>query len=252
MIKRIIKNFLNKKGWINKNELSDSKFKFSQLHILLFCLHKEITTIIQIGANDGVWNDPINKFIETHDKKIIYLGFEPQINPFEKLKQNYSSFENFYFINECVGKECDFSFYILNQKFIDYCKKNNINTSYGINSLVKENLRKRIIKYHSNPDDYIDNYTVKVRPLKNAIETHYLENLNKFINLDLLQIDTEGYDDEVIYNSSIDFFKPKYINFESKNLTEIQLKNLINFLKKKNYRTIKWKTSDTLAVRLTQ
>ena len=40
-----------------------------------------------------------------------------------------------------------------------------------------------------------------------------------FKNLDLLQIDAEGYDDEVIYNSSIDIFKPK---FNVKEIIDIQ------------------------------
>jgi hypothetical protein len=84
--------------------------------------------------------------------------------------------------------------------------------------------------------------------LKKSIETNSKDVLEQFRDIDLLQIDAEGYDDQVIYNSSIDFFQPKYINFESKNLDKDNLENLIKYLKEKSYECIKWKTSDHLAV----
>ena len=70
-----------------------------------------------------------------------------------------------------------------------------------------------------------------------------------FGNYDLLQIDAEGYDDVIIYNSGIDDFNFKIINYECKNLSEERLSELHKFLKSRNYYIIRWKKSDELALK---
>ena len=249
MIKNLIKKIFKKFGYVSKFSLPNQKNKFDSLYVLLFALQKKNYKIIQIGANDGVTgDDPINSFIMDHHNSISYIGFEPQSIPFGKLKKNYRGINNFYFIKECIGEEGKNKFYYWNEKYHELCKKNNWEFSDGINSLLEENLSRRLLKNNLNPIDYIDNYEVDVLPLKKSIEKNIQGLSEDFRNIDLLQIDAEGYDDKVIYNSSLDFFKPKYINFEYKNLSKTNLENLIKFLKQNSYECIKWKTSDCLAV----
>lgn len=248
MLKNLIIKILEKNNYVNKYSLASSRFNYDPLYLILFSLQKKNYKIIQIGANDGVGGDPINNFIKDYNNKIFYLGFEPQKIPFNELKKNYQAYKNFYFIKQCVGKESKVNFYYLNNKYESLCKKNGLQFSNGLNSLIKENLSKRLLKNNLNPDDYIDSYEVEVLPLKKSIENNCKDALEHFKDIDLLQIDAEGYDDQVIYNSSIDFFKPKFINFESKNLDKDNLKNLIKYLKENSYECIKWKTSDHLAV----
>ena len=248
MIKKFIIEALKKKGYVNKWLQPNSNFNYDALYLLLFALQKKNYKIIQIGANDGIRKDPINAFIKDYNKSISYLGFEPQEIPFSQLKKNYQNFNNFYFIKQCVGEESKSNFYYVNKKYQDLCKKNNWYFNNGANSLIKENLSRRLIRYNLNPDDYIESYEVEVLPLKKSIEMNFQNILEYFRNIDLLLIDAEGYDDKVIYNSSIDFFRPKYINFEYKNLSETNLENLIKFLKQNSYECIKWKNNDCLAV----
>ena len=73
MIKNLIKNFLKKKGYINKWSLPNSKNKFDSLYVLLFALQKKNYKIIQIGANDGVSGDPVNHFIMDYHNSISYI-----------------------------------------------------------------------------------------------------------------------------------------------------------------------------------
>lgn len=249
MIINLLKKTLKNKGYVNKYSLSNSKILFDPLYLLLFVLQKKNYKIIQVGSNIvRIDDDPIYAFIEDYNDKITYLGFEPQEKPFNELKKIYQKYDNFYLIKQCVGKEGKSKFYYLNKEFENFCKKNNLSFSNGVNSLVKENLSKRLIKQNLNPDDYIESYETEVLPLKKSIEINHKDILDDFRNIDLLQIDAEGYDDQVIYESSIDFFKPKYINFESKNLEKNKLKNLVKYLKKHSYECIKWKNSDHLAV----
>ena len=121
------------------------------------------------------------------------------------------------------------------------------NFSDGTHSLVKENLIKRLKKFNLDPDIYINKYDVQVNPLTNIFQKYKL-NMSEFKNLDLLQIDAEGYDDEVIYNSSIDFLKPKFINFEYKNLTKLKFENLIKYLEQNSYDCLRYRSNDCLAV----
>ena len=71
-----------------------------------------------------------------------------------------------------------------------------------------------------------------------------------FYEVDFLQIDAEGYDDEIIYNSGLKNFNYKYINYEFKNLPEIKLNKLHDFLKNNSYKVLRWNKSDEIAYKI--
>jgi len=242
-IKSFIRNNLNKIGFFRLWQINTLNYEV--LYILLFALQNKNIKIIQIGANDG--NDLLNRFNNDYRKKILYLGIEPQDIPFNKLKTTYENFDNFKFIQECVGKKGFFNFYYLNKNYEEYCRKNNLPFSNGGNSLIKENLSKRLIRINLEPDIYISKYEIQVNPLYDILKKNNLD-CEQYKNIDLLQIDAEGYDDEVIYNSNLDFFRPKYINFEYHNLNKTKLENLVKFLNHKSYECLIYEQSDCLAV----
>ena len=245
MIKNKIKNhfskYLKKRGYalINLSNTFTTRKEF--IYILLFAQRKKNIKIIQVGANDG--KDLLNEFNNDYRENINYIGIEPQQKPFNKLKETYKNFNNFFLVQECVGIEGKSSFYYFNEK----CKNININFSDGTHSLVEENITKRLKKFNLDPAIYMGKYDIQVNPLVKIFQKYNL-NLSEFKNLDLLQIDAEGYDDEVIYNSSIDFFKPKFINFEYKNLTKLKFENLIKYLEKNFYECLTYRSNDCLAV----
>ena len=240
-LKKNISKFLKKRGYalINLSNTFTTRKEF--IYILLFTQLKKNIKIIQIGANDG--KDLLNQFNNDYSDNINYVGIEPQQEPFNKLKETYKNFNNFILLQECVGIEGKSSFYYFNEKY----KNMRDNFSDGTHSLVKENLIKRLKKFNLDPDIYINKYDVQVNPLTNIFQKYKL-NMSEFKNLDLLQIDAEGYDDEVIYNSSIDFLKPKFINFEYKNLTKLKFENLIKYLERNFYECLTYRSNDCLAV----
>ena len=252
MIKKLISNILRKKGYnfvnINKVKVSSFKDRYDSMYILLFALQKKNYKIIQVGANNGVTGDPVNHFVLDFNKSISYLGFEPQEEPYNELTNNYNNYNNFYLIKQCIGEEKKSNFYCVNQKYQNLCIKNGWKVTTGVNSLIKENLLKRLNENNLNAKEYIESYEVQVLPLKKSIEMNYPNILRNFRNIDLLQVDAEGYDDQVIYNSSIEFFKPKYINFEYKNLSKTNLENLLKYLKQNSYECLRWRYNDYLAV----
>ena len=242
-IKSLIKKILSKYGF-NRGKINIVKYEI--MYLLLFGLQSNNTKIIQIGANDG--NDLLNKFNNDFKDKISYIGIEPQRTPFEEIKKTYQGFKNFSLIQGCVGKKGKFEFYYLNSNYKEYCKKKNLKFNDGTSSLVKENLSRRLIKNNLNPEKYISKFNLNVFPLEELLKNNNIE-LDNFKDIDLLQIDAEGYDDEVIYNSNIDFFKPKYINFEYKNLTKEKLESLIKFLNENSYECLIYQHNDCLAAR---
>ena len=62
-----------------------------------------------------------------------------------------------------------------------------------------------------------------------------LEKLNVQSKIDVLQVDAEGFDDQVIYSSNIEFSKPLIIYFELTKMTAEANKRLLAFLTKNRY-----------------
>ena len=86
--------------------------------------------------------------------------------------------------------------------------------------------------------------------IKSIIQKEIGSKIYSFSNrIDLITIDAEGYDDQVIYNCNIDFFKPSLINFEDKNISWSRIKKLHIYLNNKNYRLFKWSRTDTIAIK---
>ena len=112
---------LKKRGYalINLSNTFTTRKEF--IYILLFAQRKKNIKIIQVGANDG--KDLLNEFNNDYRENINYIGIEPQQKPFNKLKETYKNFNNFFLVQECVGIEGKSSFYYFNEK----CKNININ-----------------------------------------------------------------------------------------------------------------------------
>jgi len=244
-IKIIVKNYLKKRGYIKCSEFH----KFSLLNLIL--LHtlaiKGTANIIQIGSNDGKNNDPLFDFLMQYGNKTRAILFEPQIQAFEKLKQNYKDFAHFKFINKAIGTPGVSPFFMVNQAFQDiFLKKTGREFGTRLNSFVKDHVIKRIKTIGlQNAEQYIDIQNIECVSLYS--ELNKMDELKK--EFDLLQIDCESYDDEVIYNSSIEKINPLVINFEHKNLTPLKIEQLHAFLNLHGYAMTQWSKSDTIAIK---
>ena len=93
-IKKYFSKYLKKRGYafINLSNTFTARKEF--IYILLFAQWKKNIKIIQVGANDG--KDLLNEFNNDYRENINYLGIEPQQNPFNKLKETYKNFNNFF------------------------------------------------------------------------------------------------------------------------------------------------------------
>ncbi|WP_338733327.1 FkbM family methyltransferase [Mangrovimonas cancribranchiae] len=175
---------------------------------------------IQVGANDGVSFDFLYHFVIKRNCSGVVI--EPIAEYFEELLENYKDYENIIKVRTAVHNHLKSVqiYKIDNETFHLYPK-----WVKGIASFQKSNLTKfEIIK-----PEHIIKETVLAAPLMKIID------LDMFQKVDYFQVDTEGYDFEII--NMIDFTKinPKIIKAEYVNLNEEDKISMEKFLKLQGY-----------------
>jgi hypothetical protein len=244
-----------------KTILRNDKFIITPYEAICFnllCVSKKLY-FVQVGAGLGNEKDidPLRRFFIDNNKEIKAILFEPQINSFSKLKDSFKDFKNFEIYNVAIGnleKSELRTFYMYNEKFRELLRRKGKSFSSGTHSFVKDNLLKRIkrnISSEKNCDDYICTELLEMCNLRYFIENQKItlpQSTNDYKLI--LQVDAEGMDDEVIYGSSINYYKFDIINYENKNLSINRRINLEQFLKDSGYKVIKWAWNDNVAIKL--
>ena len=197
---------------------------------IIFFLQKKITHInilLDIGAHKG---ESVNFFINNFSVNSIY-SFEPSLNNYNKLKKNIINYNkkfkkiNFKIYNYGFGeKKNDL---ILNQtaeSSSSTFNKININSKY---------YNKKLFYLKSNKGPFSAETLSKLDTLDNFFKE------NKISSVDLIKIDTEGYEYFVLKGLVENFYKVKFIIFEHhydnmlvKNYTFLNINEL---LKKNNF-----------------
>ena len=199
--------------------------------------------IVQIGANDGKLGDPVYRQNLRHGKKLLLI--EPQKNFREALLKNYSTFKGELHIEHVAigNQEENLEFHILKQDYWEEYEKKFGQPPNGLFSLIKSQVAKRValrlgINY-SDIDKYMTTLKVDIVPLQKLLKKYNFE------DIDVLQIDAEGYDFQII--NSLEDIKPKIINFESFKLTPEEWVGFTSFCEDKGYGFIQG-IQDTLAI----
>lgn len=228
LFKRLIPIFL-KKFFLKKEKNSIDNF------LTKYFQSKEKKYIIQVGANDGIQNDPIRKFLKTSNKYKAIL-IEPIPYYFNKLKLLYKKRKDIKIINVAVGaRNKKKKLYFIPPKVADQMNGDGPfnNWAHGQGSFNLETviywIKKNIFrgkKYREKIPYFIssiDSINVKIIQTKKILS---LPNKNL-----LLILDVQGYELEVL--KGIDWkYAPKYIMLEDDRLNS---NKLIAFMTKKNF-----------------
>ncbi len=201
-------------------------FKFNTL-IKTLSLYNNISTFVQVGAHDGEMHDPIRKFILANNWSGLLI--EPQKDMLEKCKKSYKNKENLIFINCAVHPY---------KKNIELFKVNNAKdySHTGWASIMPD----RFVDTKYENDYSIVN--VKAKNLMDIIKE------NNFNSIDILQIDTEGFDGEVIKMFDFSNYTPLLIQYEHVLLSMSDHKTINNQLDLLGYYSI-IKKNDTILVK---
>lgn len=207
-------------------------------------------TIAVVGANDGKINDPVYGFAQRHAERTEMVLIEPQADLLAPLKHHYQHHPHTDIIHGAVGPEGSLTLYTVDSKAWPHTQPfyakawPNYRAPSGIASTEKDRVLAWMGRYLNTPAEHLVATEIEARPLSD-----WLAQVQRPARIDVLQVDTEGVDDQVIYEADLATTQPVVIYFESKNLSPAKLDALHTHLKHNGYR---WRTilGNTLAERI--
>jgi FkbM family methyltransferase len=178
-------------------------------------------TFIQIGANDGIKNDPIFSFVNRYHWKGILV--EPLPKLFDKLIENYKSEFNLIFENVGISDlDGEMEFYYLPSEY------NVPDWLQQIGTFDREAIEFNL----SDFPELI--YKIDIKKIPTITLAKLIER-NRISKLDLLIIDAEGFEYRILKQIDNLEIKPSYILFEWGCMKASIQDALFNFLRKQYY-----------------
>ena len=231
---RLLKEFRNVL-WIPKKSIDLEK---------LFTKYKgEKFFFIQVGANDGMTGDNLRVFIEKYNWLGIFV--EPVPYVFKRLKKNYNDFSNLMFENSAISNETGFA------KFFSIAEKdlanNNLFENFSnyrldqLSSFDKDTLMKHSYM-HPDFEKLIKEINIPTLTLSDLIKKY---NVKK---IDLLQLDTEGFDFEILKSIDFESVSPAILIFEHQHMRLCDYKAILKKIKKGGYTSYKYNW-DTVSIK---
>ena len=171
-------------------------------------------TFLQIGAFDGLTNDPILPLVRAYGLRGIVV--EPQTGAWEALRARYADYPQVLVVNAAVA---------------DANGTRDFYTAAGGSIEQASFYRSHLLK-HKVPADQIVSQKVRCVTIASLLEEHRLDGLG------LLQVDAEGYDYEIIRTIDFERIKPSIIRFEHAHLTDRECNECVELLASHGYRFI--------------
>ena len=232
--------------------LDDGHASPYEISLLSLLSNLDKMNIVVVGANDGMVGDPIYNFVRMYPHRSRLLLVEPQTELIPFLKKNYSFHPDYHVYNGAIGPDDELKLYSVNKSAWKYVAQKRQKdwpehrASTGRTSPDREILKrwlKRIVDKHVDVDEMITENVVPCKKLDDV-----LKEVDFSRGVDVLQIDTEGFDDQIIYNAEIDNLNPSVILFEISLLDNSKLERVKSYLEEKGY-FISILGTDALAIR---
>jgi FkbM family methyltransferase len=161
---------------------------------------------LQIGAHDGKTDDPLHGLIRKHHWNGVLI--EPVAYLFNRLVRNYSGVSGLAFENKALADSDGRRMFYHIRQSEDLCP-----VWYDqLGSFYKE-----VILRHSgglpNIEDYIEAELVECICFRTLVESYSIS------RIDLILIDTEGYDLQILKQIDFSRFAPRLVIYEEKHLS---------------------------------
>ncbi|HEX4872521.1 MAG TPA: FkbM family methyltransferase [Nevskiaceae bacterium] len=195
---------------------------------------------VQIGANDGAMNDPLKRQIIARGWRGILVEPVPEI--FERLRANHPGREGLIFENLAIAEQAGSApFYSLRPE-ADPVAAGLPPWYAGLGSF-----RREVILSHRDqiPD-------IEARLVRREVPCLRFDALcarHGIEHFDLLQIDTEGYDEQVLRQVDLARYRPRLVIYEHHHLSAADRRAAENRLAAAGYQCLRVHL-DTLALRL--
>ena len=226
------RNYVRRQGFVISKPAPDSDYNPGFIHILSkYFLEMNDFFFVQIGGNDGVSFDDLYGFVTNYPSRGVIL--EPVEDYFEDLKHNYREYPNITPVNAGLHPSLkEATIYRVDPAF----EESLAGWTKGIASLDPNHHKKS----RTSSDVMIEE---RVR----CISWDELISEYGIAKIDLLQIDTEGFDFEVLKMVDWAKFRPKIIRYEHESLSDEDRKAAWEMIQNLGYKL--WRTNqDTVAV----
>jgi len=213
--------------------------------------------IIQVGANDGKFGDPIYEFVKANQQQTRIVLIEPLEQLLPYLQDNYDYHPSSEIFNSAVAEDGDkkttIQLYGIKKEYWS-----DIDAGYGedwpeyrVPTGVTTSNKSKLINWASekippelDPHEVIEKFDVDtIRPEAVLKKSKIIDEVH------LLQVDTEGMDDKVVFSFFNDNIYPNIINIEKKHLSEKRKKEFNDRLVKNGYEIYDYTSSERLALR---
>jgi FkbM family methyltransferase len=189
--------------------------------VTLLAAARPRATFVQIGANDGLHDDPIRRHVLDHGWRGVLV--EPDPVHFSRLQSNYAGQRDLTLLNAAVGNGQSMTFY-----YIDPAATDLPGWTRGIGSLIEENVWK-----HAAECPAVAKH-IRSRPIPTVTVNEIFERLGT-AEIDLVVTDVEGYDAEIIRQIDFTRWKPRCLYYESCHLARANHDALLAHLVKNGY-----------------
>lgn len=247
MIKKVLRRLFDRAGYqiISKKYIPEPLLEGKNIlqldfdHVLSKYLtlqkgEKSVFSFLQIGAFDGVVSDPLYKYLQKFDWHGLML--EPQREPYHRLKKTYEQRSSITIKNVAISNVSGKAIlYTLDGADLPPWTK-------GMASFRKNNILKHQYMF-PDIEDYIRETEVDSITFEELLFHEY-----NFTNLDLLQVDVEGFDAEILNIFPFTRLKPHIIHFESKHVPKPVLEKLLYKLISLGYTVGADRQEDMMAV----
>ncbi len=187
----------------------------------------KISVLVDVGSHQGesIFFFKKNFFVDR------ILAFEPDKENFEILKEKTKNFKNLKIYNTAIGNQNGL---IKFKKHYDSESSTVVDINEKSNYFKKKNLYLNF--FNLNKKKSFSEIVIKINTLDNIID------YNEFKIINLLKIDTEGYDFNVIKGSEKLLKKVKFIYFEhhfhDMLKKDYKYSDVDNYLKKNNFKKV--------------
>lgn len=180
----------------------------------------DVLNFVQVGANDGVFTDPLRPYVLARGWRGVLV--EPQIDVFERLKANYAqSAGSLVFENIAISSKDTVTLYLPPADLGDRDPAH----AHAVVSVDADVIARQI----GMPESSLRRVEVPAMTLDALLERHSIN------ELDILQIDAEGYDWDVLQTLDLQRVAPTLIQLESGHLNRPTLARMAQDLNAAGY-----------------
>jgi len=208
--------------YLIKSDIGSLNLYIEDLILLESCANKKMC-IMNIGAYDGIENDPISHFVRTQECDAIFL--EPQKKAFTNLVKNYQQYPHFLLINKALDD-------VSGQRNLYVVDENLKSMPHWFNQIAS--FDKKHVKKHEEFAPGLNDSISKER-----VDTISFEDLlsnYEIKRVDIIQVDAEGMDDKIIRWIPFSRIKPGLLIYEVAHMSQSMQSETCDYLIEHGYK----------------